>query len=465
MKMIIGKSACKSVNFMRISCFLLIAPVFALPALAPDRAHAQTDANDASVDYEFKRGDTLIDLAEKYLRKRSDYVTVQRINRINNPRFIPVGKTVSIPFHLLKYRPSEASLSAFRGDISISRSSRSITPAKGAVIAEGSALATAASSFLTLQFEDGTRVSMPSNSKMRITRLRHILLTDSVDYELAVDRGRIRSKVVPLDKKYDRYRVRTPSAVSAVRGTDYRTRVNEVTGTVYSETVEGVIDVTAGDSFTGSDVVTVPAGTGAAASVTGDLAKADLLSPPELADPAKVQSDETLEFAVTPRADASAYRLLISLDAGFVDVVGEQQSDNATIDFPAIEDGRYFAKITAIDQNGFEGMPATYAFKRLLSTLSGSAESGDFGYRFKWHGAGKGKRVYRFQLLLGDINTVPMVDEAGLTNDLITLSDLPDGEYYWRVGVTQYPENSPGNSDDEEVFQKWTDFEKLIVAG
>jgi hypothetical protein len=58
-----------------------------------------------------------------------------------------------------------------------------------------------------------------------------------------------------------------------------------------------------------------------------------------------------------------------------------------------------------------------------------------------------------------------MVDEAGLTNDLITLSDLPDGEYYWRVGVTQYPENSPGNSDDEEVFQKWTDFEKLIVAG
>jgi len=438
------------------SCLLLVPAI-----LSSASAQAQSSADNARVEYVFKRGDTLIDLAHKYMRKRSDYVAVQRLNRIANPRFIPVGKTVSIPFRLLKYRKSEASLSAFRGNVSIVRGGQAIKPARGLDIAEGSRLATAAGSFLTLQLEDGSRISMPSNSKMRLTRLRHILLTDSVDYELAVDNGRVRSKITPFDKKYDRYRVRTPVAVSAVRGTDYRTRVDETTGTAYSETVEGAVDVAAGDSFEGANTVSVPAGKGAAATVTGDLETADLLTPPEMIDPAKVQSEEELKFAIAPRAAASAHRVLVSSDAGFVDIVAEKLSNEATISLPGIEDGRYFAKATAIGQDGFEGMPATYSFKRQLSTLSGSAGKGDFGYRFKWAGAGKGKRVYRFQLLLNDKNAIPVIDEAGLTKDVITLSDLPDGEYLWRVGVTQYS----SDPEDKDVFQKWTDFEKLTVAG
>lgn len=447
----------KAFRSLRVLSLFLMAPV----SLSPVVALAQSASDNARVEYVFKRGDTLIDLAEKYMRKRSDYVTVQRLNRISNPRFIPVGKTVSIPFRLLKYRSSEASLSAFRGNVSIARRGQAITPTRGLEIAEGSRLATAAGSFLTLQLEDGSRISMPSNSKMRITRLRHILLTDSVDYELSVDSGRMRSKVTPFDKKHDRYRVRTPVAVSAVRGTDYRTRVDEATGTAYSETVEGAVDVAAGDVIDGAETVSVPAGTGAAAAASGALATADLLTPPELIDAAKVQSEETLEFAVAPREVASAHRVIISSDAGFVDIVAEQLSDGTTISLPGIEDGRYFAKATAFGRDGFEGMPAAYSFKRQLSTLSGSAGKGDFGYRFKWAGAGKGKRFYRFQLLLGNTNAVPIVDEAGLTQDVITLSDLPDGEYYWRVGVTQYS----SDPEDKDVFQKWTDFEKLTVTG
>ena len=455
--MAFGTTKRKYFNCLRISSFLLLAPI----SVFPNIALAQSSADEARVEYVFKRGDTLIDLATKFMRKPSDYVAVQRSNRIANPRFIPVGKTILIPFRLLKYRPSEASLSAFRGNVSIANGGRVITPVQGLEVAEGSQLATSAGSFLTLQLEDGSRISMPSNSKMRITRLRHILLTDSVDYELAVDSGRMRSKVTPFDKKHDRYRVRTPVAVSAVRGTDYRTRVDEETGTAYSETIEGAVDVAAGERIDGAKTVSVPAGTGAAATVTGDLAKADLLTPPELVDPAKVQSEETLKFTIVPRAAASGHRVIISSDAGFVDVVAEQLSDSSSIVIPGIEDGRYFAKATAIGQDGFEGMPAAYSFKRQLSTLSGSAGKGDFGFRFKWTGAGKGKRVYRFQLLQGDKNAIPIVDEAGLTQDVITLSDLPDGEYYWRVGVTQYS----SDPEDDEVFQKWTDFEKLTVAG
>jgi len=433
--------------------------IFAL-ACAPQQSAAQKSRDSEQISYIFKRGDTLFDLATKYLRKRSDYLAVQRVNRIANPRQIPMGKSLLIPVYLLKYRPSEASLSAFRGDVSIAAGGQNLTPVQGLDLEEGSRITTAARSFLTLQLEDGSRISIPSNSNVRITRLRHILLTDSVDYEIAVDKGRLRSKVAPLQKKADRYRVRTPVAVSAVRGTDYRTRVDEISGTAFSETVEGEVVVAAGESLNSGNLVAIPAGTGAAATATGALAKAELLPPPELLDPAKVQSDAALQFAVEPRASAIGHRIMIASDAGFVDIVAEGQEMGAVIELPAIPNGRYFAKVTALAADGFEGMPATYSFKRQLSTLGGSADAGDFGYRFKWFGEGEGQRFYRLQIVKDSKTAIPIIDEAALSTNTVTLSELADGEYYWRVGVIQFSTDP----EDNEAIEKWTDFEKLTVA-
>ncbi|NCN84433.1 MAG: hypothetical protein GW808_09735 [Sphingomonadales bacterium] len=313
---------------------------------------------------------------------------------------------------------------------------------------------------MTLQLEDGSRVSLPSNSKVRITRLRHLLLTDSIDYEIAIDKGRIRSKVAPLDKPADRYRVRTPVTVSAVRGTDYRTRVDEISGTAFSETVEGEVVVATGENLTSASLISVPAGSGAATTVTGAITKAELLPPPELLDPAKVQSEPALQFSIAPRDSVVGYRLIIASDAGFIDLVTEAEGQGTVLDIPTIPNGRYFVKVTALAADGFEGMPATYAFKRQLSTVGGSAEAGDFGYRFKWFGEGEGKRFYRLQILKDSKTSIPIIDESGLSRDAVTLSDLPDGDYYWRVGVIQFS-SDPG---DPEAIERWTDFEKLTVA-
>lgn len=439
---------------------LLLALLIGALAVAPGEAVAQKQPDSEPVTYVFKRGDTLFGLANDYLRKLSDYRTVQRLNRIADPHHMPVGTSLRIPVVLLKYRPSEARLSAFRGNIAIVSNGQNRTAVAGMTIGEGSNIKTAARSFLTLQLEDGSRVSLPSNSHVRITRLRHILLTDSIDYELAVDKGRMRSKVAPLERKADRYRVRTPVAVSAVRGTDYRTRVDEMSGTAFSETVEGEVVVAAGESLSGATLLSIPAGTGAAATVTGALAKAELLPPPELLDPAKLQSEAELQFAVEPSEPAVGHRISIASDAGFVDIVAETMVQGTLLELPTIPNGRYFAKITALAADGFEGMPATYSFKRQLSTLGGSADAGDFGYRFKWFGEGEGKRYYRLQVLKDSKTSVPIIDETGLSTDTVTLSDLADGEYFWRVGVIQFS----SDPDDPEAIEKWTDFEKMTVA-
>lgn len=439
---------------------LLAALFICAIAFAPNASAAQKKSDAEQITYVFKRGDTLFGLANNYLRKWSDYVAVQRLNRIADPHQMPVGMSLRIPVHLLKFRPSEAKLSAFRGSVSIASSGQNRTPVRGLNIGEGSDIKTAARSFLTLQLEDGSQVSLPSNSHVRITRLRHILLTDSIDYEIAVDQGRIRSKVAPQDKKADRYRVRTPVAVSAVRGTDYRTRVDEVSGTAFSETVEGEVVFAPGESLNNARLISIPAGTGAAATVTGALAEAKLLPPPELVDPAKVQSESVLQFAIAPGEAAVGHRLVIASDAGFVDLVAETRGQGAALELPTIPNGRYFVKVTALAADGFEGMPETYSFKRQLSTVGGSADAGDFGYRFKWFGEGEGERFYRLQILKDSKSSIPIIDEAGLSAGTVTLSDLADGEYYWRVGVIQFS----SDPDDPEAIEKWTDFEKMTVA-
>lgn len=440
-------------RFLTILCLCVTA-------FLPGEAAAKKNSDSEQITYIFQRDDTLFSLGSKYLRKRSDYVIVQRINGIADPHEIPLGKSLRIPVRLLKYRPSEARLSAFRGNISVQSGGRNLAPTVGLKVGEGSDISTAPRSFLTLQLEDGSRVSLPSSSKVRITRLRHILLTDSIDYEIAVDKGRIRSKVAPLEKKADRYRVRTPVAVSAVRGTDYRTRVDEQSGAVFSETIEGEVVVAAGTSLSGTSVISVPAGTGAATSATGAIVKAELLLPPELLDPAKVQSDTGLQFSIAPSAQAIGYRLVIASDAGFIDIVAETEGQGTVLDLQTIPNGRYFAKVTALAPGGFEGMPAIYAFKRQLSTLGGSADAGDFGYRFKWFGEGEGERFYRLQILKDSKTSIPIIDETGLRGDTVTLSDLADGDYYWRVGVIQFS----SDPDDLEAIEKWTDFEKLTVV-
>jgi hypothetical protein len=61
-----------------------------------------------------------------------------------------------------------------------------------------------------------------------------------------------------------------------------------------------------------------------------------------------------------------------------------------------------------------------------------------------------------FQLFRNAADQVAMVDEAGLAGDRVSLSDLPPGDYFWRVGVIQYL--------DGEVGINWTPLEKLSVS-
>jgi hypothetical protein len=428
----------------------LLKCVLVVPALLCGAVTVAASDDDAPIRYTVRKGDNLITLGDRYFRTPQSYKVVQQQNRIADPRAIPVGKILNVPRSVLKYRPANARLISVRGQVLAGAAKAQLAQAKvGQTLTEGSALATAQSSFVTLLLDDGSRVSLPSNSDVRIRRLRSYVLGGSLDYDFDVAKGGIRSSVVKHKSGDDRYQVRTPKAVSAVRGTDFQSRYDPDGGSDFAEVVEGGLAVDAGSGASRS----LPAGNGLAVKMGGGVITETLLGPPTLNAPGKTQADKLVLFASD---SPQAVRYTIAADAGFVEQVADMIAPEGSAEFTDLANGNYFVRARGISGNGIQGMPATFAFKRRLNGVSASAGQSDEGYVFRWIGEGEGTQRFHFQLFRNATDQIAMVDEAGLSGDRISLSDLPPADYFWRVGAVQYL--------DGEVGINWTPLEKLSVS-
>ena len=429
---------------MRHFLILLMAVLcaFATPAIAVD---------DDVIVYTVKPGDTLITLGQKYLAKSSDYSLVQAQNAIRDARAIPVGTKLRIQRKYLKYRASAARVVSVRGNVTLLGAGRSSAATTGASIGEGATVKTAANSFVTLSLENGSRISLPSNSDLTIVRLRQYVIDNSLDHDFTVARGGANSKVTPAKNPNDRYIMRTPKATSAVRGTEFQARYDDATKNDFSEVTEGALAV----ALPGGAATALPAGNGLAVKADGGVVKEALLPPVTIENAGQLQKGRVVRFDL-PRGDYSGLRVSLASDAGFVEQVADGRFTGDTAEFADVGDGNYFVRIRAISANGIEGLPSTYAFKRRLNSISASGGRDDSGFAFKWLGEGRGTLRYHFQLFRGSPEGTAMVDEAGLTQQQISLSDLPPGDYFWRVASVQYL--------DGEVSTSWTEFEKLTVS-
>ncbi|MGL5836971.1 MAG: FecR domain-containing protein [Sphingorhabdus sp.] len=410
---------------------------------------SQIAAAQDNFDYRMERGETLIGIGQKYLIRPLDYRTIQKANRIADPRAIHVGTIVRIPRMLLKFKPSNARLATVRGQVTVAERPASA----GQMVNEGQTIRTAGGSSASIILEDGSRISLPSNSQVKIMRLRRYLLASALDYDFRVDKGDARSRVVPLKSKHDRYQVRTPKAISAVRGTEFQTRYDETGNRDFAEVDEGALAV----DLMGGTAIPVASGTGLSVKADGSSIKEAMLPPPDVKGAGRLQNDSLVRFNLPAFGnDTSGFRIGIAADAGFQDQLVDIVAKDGDTDLGALPDGNYFFRIRAVSVNGIEGLPATYAFKRRLNSVKASAGAGDAGWAFKWDGEGQGLIRYHFQLYKGGTDKAAMVDEPALDAQQIILSDLKPDTYFWRVGAVQYT--------DGESNINWTPFEKITVS-
>lgn len=328
-----------------------------LGAVVLSASHAQTPGSitvlPSGIIYHAQAGDTLMSIASAYTTRTANWSTLGSLNNIAKDKGIPIGTPITIPADLLQDEPVEGKVIARTGTVTGTLPDGTNSALNiGSRIVEGMQITTAANSFLTIGLIDQSRVSIPSNSNVRMTTLRKTRYTASPRVELMLQRGRVVSRVSPLETNKGSYKIRTPVSVAGVRGTEFRVRVNDKL--VATEVLDGRVLA----SLTpGSEQRSLPRAKGNITARNNLGPAVDLLASPRLAD-TPYRDDDGAHFAIAPLAKAISYHIELASDAEMINVIAEGYSNTASdVRIDNIASGTYFARLTAMDAIGLEGMP------------------------------------------------------------------------------------------------------------
>lgn len=402
------------------------------------------------------QGDTLTGIAKRFTNKSQNWEVLSKRNHIADDRAIPIGTAILIPADLLPEEASEARVVALAGNPTYKTVDGAETALSiGTVVKEGTSITTGKNGFLTLAFPDESRVSIPSNSQVSLSKLRKTKYVASPRTEISLSEGKVESRVTSLSSNKGRFEVRSPLAVAGVRGTHFRVGIN-IDGTA-NEVLEGGVAVGTGSKKTNE--LMLPAGKGNIVGANGVGKAVDLLPPPVLEAGYTIQTRPTVQFIAQKSAVTAAYRVQIARDAQALDVLAENRFKENRFKFDGLEDGQYFVRLTAIDALGLEGLPLTTAF-----TLKARPEP-PFSIQpknkvraanvdFTWTEAAHAY-AYHLQVAKDAEFKNIILDQADI-KDMQFSSALPQGEYFWRIAtvIQKNGQFNQGPYGDIQRFQK-----------
>jgi hypothetical protein len=411
--------------------------------------HSQTPQT-TYVTYVTSQGDTLYEIASRYLRDPHDWTVLSRLNHVPAPRHLQAGVSLRLPAALLRQDQEAARVVATSGPAERAFGHSQYAPLTvGMTLGEGDQVRTGHDGFVTLELADGSHVTVSPDATVVIGKLRETTLTGATDRVIQLHQGEVDSEVTHATKKDDRFQIRSPSVVAGVRGTRFRVNYDSNAQQTAVEVLDGAVGVDPASVAAPLPGVPLQASQQLVAARFGSVTAAgaaigapvELLPAPALTDPAKMQDGKTVAFELTGEPQATGYRVQIARDADLLDLIRDMRVSEPHADFGALPDGTYFVRIAALGGNGLEGLPQTYAFERRQLGLSASAEQrpGSRDYTFRWFASRPGVET-RFRFVLGTTADLrnPLVDRTDLPAGQIVVTDLPRGVYYWTVIAEQF---------------------------
>lgn len=352
-----------------MSCVRALSVMTLLPGLVFFSASHSQPAGALGEDfiYRVRSGDTLINLANTYTQKASNWNALQTLNKIETPEHLPIGLNLRIPLAMIPEQAAPARVVHVSGQALLD--GQVLKP--GATVSEGSTVATAANGFVTLELADGSKLTLPSGGSVQLERLRQFEGTALTDSVIHVAHGAVESSVAPEGQGVGRFEVRTPVAVTGVRGT--RFRVQSGAEGAYSEVLEGSVRLQAHAPGVKPDgPVAVAKGYGAAIAADGKVSGVKMLLPaPVLSEPTRV-SGGTWTAAFQPVPQAHSYLVRVSRDDEGTNLVSSAKFDSPAIRFSAPGPGTFYVSVRAIDDLGLSGEDAVQEFKGANQLLTDS---------------------------------------------------------------------------------------------
>jgi hypothetical protein len=407
-------------------------------------AHAQTFIPESEFVYVAKSHDTLIGLGRRLLREPRRWRELQTRNHIANPRRIPLGTPIRIPYGWLRTTAEAATVVGVSGAVLLDG-----TPASaGQSAPQGAVLRTGSDGSVTLDLADGSVITLQKSSELSLEEMQRIDNVDSAhDTQLQLRSGHLQTVVKPHGD-IGRFEIRTPVAVSAVRGTQFRTAFDTASMDATTETLEGTVGVT---SAAAAVAVAVPADFGTRVERTGaPLVPVRLLPPPDLAGLPGTNTTPQLHLQWTPVAGATRYRVQLAPDPDFHTLTADMDLAVPQLTLPAPPEGNFWLRVRSIDALGLEGLDAVRAIRQhLLPTppmpLAPRPGTRIVGARtsFSWSSVADATH-YRWQLARDGQFSAPVMqrDIEGATS--VEVDDIAPDHYQWRVASI----NAQGEAGD-----------------
>lgn len=379
--------------------------------------------------YRVRPGDTLIGISRKLLEDPHDWLRVQHLNQISEPRRMRAGRVLLIPAQLLR-RPTEGKITAITGDVRIGGRPASLDDR----IIPGNQVTTGAQSFITIELADGSRLTLQPSSRMQVESLHR---PRGGSTRLNLQSGRLESNVTPKRGPQPHFVVVTPSATIGVRGTVFRVGADEDTSraevTTGSIIVQGVHDRHPPPPLLAGYGLVVD-GNGYSGPSTS------LLPPPSLTELPTFHEKPVIRFPVPVLPGAESYRAQIAPDSDMRQIVAEMVTSGPEIRFINLADGNYTLQVRGIDRLGLEGYDARLPFQLQAhpeppfpqSPVSDQKLFGD-APELSWSEAVDASR-YQIQLADDYRFIAPLVDIENIeSTKIVPTAKLIPKEYYWRV--------------------------------
>jgi len=389
-------------------------------------------------EYVVQPGDNLWSLSEEYLASMRYWRSLQRLNRVTEPRRLPPGMRLKIPTEWLRIAPSGSKVLELQGQPQARRlPSGELLPLQaGSDLRSGDTIVTGPSDSVTLEFPDGSRLLLQAESELALEALEAYGDRGNLSSRLRLRKGNADTQVETQKPGGGRFEIHTPAAISAVRGTEFRVGVEDGGRLARTEALAGVVEVTGSGRR-----ARLPAGFGTLAELgKGPRPPVPLLSPPDLGDLPAVVTRLPAGFSVPAMAGAASYRWQLSDREDFASLLQDRRTSAPSVTLPGLVDGAYFLRVRAVDKNGIQGRDAVHGWRLdahpeppfLIEPRQGADVYGERP-EFQW-AAPESARSFVFQLARDEAFALPVFDLPEQSGDRLSApQDLPPGDYFWRI--------------------------------
>jgi len=310
-------------------------------------------------EYTFRPGDSIWKIAETYTTTVQYWTEITRINNIllGPDREIQPGTRIVVPVYMLKKQPAPATVISIIGGAELIKSDgKKRDLSVGNKLYTGDKVITKNKQRVLMQFADESRLQVLSNSEVVLDQISYYKDSGMTDTSIRLNLGSVNTSVKKQPIK-SRYRVITPSSVTAVRGTAFRIST-DATELSTTEVLEGSVNV-AGDL----DDKNVNENYGIVVEKDKALPEPVKLLPPPDIDIDVDDSQREMSASWRRMEGAAYYRYILSKDDKFKDVIAESTTQDNGVDIAYLGVGNYSLQVSAVHNNKLQGHIAESKFE------------------------------------------------------------------------------------------------------